>query len=102
MSASRPAMPTGPLICAIFAALIASTAVFPASAKEHRSREVTQEFQREHPCPSTGSRRGRCPGCVRDHIVPIACGGPDAVANMQWQTVAAAKANDRWERRGCR
>jgi hypothetical protein len=36
------------------------------------------------------------------HIVPFACGGADAVWNMQWQTVAAAKAKDRSERRGCR
>jgi hypothetical protein len=42
------------------------------------------------------------PGYISDHIVPLACGGPDAVANMQRQTVAAAKAKDRWERRGCR
>ena len=43
-----------------------------------------------------------CPGYVKDHIVPLACGGPDAVANLQWQTVAAGKAKDKWERRGCR
>lgn len=28
-----------------------------ASAREYRSREVTREFQREHPCPSTGRTR---------------------------------------------
>jgi hypothetical protein len=33
--------------------------------------------------------------------VPLACGGPDAVTNMQWQTVAAARAKDRVERRSC-
>jgi hypothetical protein len=73
-----------------------------ASAREHRSREVTREFQRGHPCPSTRSATGRCPGYVKDHVRPLACGGPDAVANMQWQTVAAAKAKDRWELRACR
>jgi hypothetical protein len=26
-----------------------------------------------------------------------ACGGPDAVSNMQWQTIAEAKTKDRWE-----
>ena len=71
------------------------------SAKEHRSREVTREFQREHPCPSTGRTSGACPGYRRDHIKALACGGPDAVSNLQWQTVAAAKAKDRWERRAC-
>lgn len=95
-------MLTGPLIPALLVALIGSAALPPAVAKEHRSREVTREFQREHPCPSTGARSGRSPGYIRDHIVPLACHGPDAVANMQWQTVAAAKAKDGWERRGCR
>jgi hypothetical protein len=72
-----------------------------ASASEHRSRAVAREFQEIHPCPSTGLTSGACPGYVRDHIVPLACGGPDAVDNMQWQTIHAAKAKDRWERRAC-
>jgi hypothetical protein len=25
----------------------------------------------------------------------------DSISNLQWQTVAAAKAKDRWERKGC-
>jgi hypothetical protein len=54
-----------------------------ASASEHRSRAVTREFQREHPCPSTEERGGACLGYIRDHVVPLACGGPDAVENMQ-------------------
>jgi hypothetical protein len=45
--------------------------------------------------------RGACPGYRKDHVLPLACGGPDAVSNMQWQTVAAAKAKDRWELRAC-
>jgi hypothetical protein len=73
----------------------------PVLAKEHRSREVTREFQREHPCPSTGGTTGRCPGYIRDHVRPLACGGADAAFNLQWQTVAAAKAKDRWERKRC-
>jgi hypothetical protein len=79
---------------------IALTAA-PLSAKEYRSREVTREFQREHPCPSTGRTVGACPGYRKDHVIPLACGGPDAVSNLQWQTVAAAKAKDRWEMRTC-
>ena len=84
--------------------IIAGVVVFPAapiSAKEQRSRAVTREFQREHPCPSTGKTSGACPGYRKDHIVPLGCRGPDAVSNLQWQTVAAAKAQDRWELRGC-
>jgi hypothetical protein len=73
----------------------------PLSAREYRSREVAREFQREHPCPSTGLTTGACPGYRKDHVKPLACGGPDAVSNMQWQTIAAARAKDRWERRGC-
>jgi hypothetical protein len=26
--------------------------------------------------------------------VPLACGGPDTVANLQWQTIRDAKAKD--------
>jgi hypothetical protein len=33
---------------------LALAAASPLVAKEYRSREVTREFQREHPCPSTG------------------------------------------------
>jgi hypothetical protein len=62
-----------------------------------RSREVTREFQREHPCPSTGKRTGACPGYIKDHVVALCKGGPDAASNLQWQTVADAKAKDKWE-----
>src|SRR3974377_989094 len=78
----------------VFAALAYLPLPSVASAKEHRSREVTREVQREHPCPSTGRTSGACPGYRKDHIKPLACGGPDAVWNLQWQTVAAAKAKD--------
>ena len=78
--------------------VIAATA---PSAREYRSREATREFQREHPCSSTGLTTGACPGYRKDHIRPLACGGPDAVWNLQWQTIRHAKAKDRWERRGC-
>jgi hypothetical protein len=81
--------------------IIVGVASSPLAAKEHRSREVTREFQHEHPCPSTGKTGGACPGYRKDHVLPLACGGPDAVSNLQWQTVAAAKARDRWERKGC-
>jgi hypothetical protein len=50
---------------------------------------------------STGKTRGACPGYRKDHIKPLACGGPDAVWNLQWQTIAAARAKDRWELRAC-
>ena len=66
-----------------------------------RSSTAKTDFKREHPCPATGARSGACGGYVIDHIVPLACGGADAVANMQWQTIADARAKDRWERSSC-
>jgi hypothetical protein len=34
-------------------------------------------------------------------MIPLACGGPDAVWNLQWQTIRDAKAKDRWELGAC-
>jgi hypothetical protein len=66
-----------------------------------RSTAARNAFKRSHPCPSTAMPRGACPGYVIDHIYPLECGGADAPFNMQWQTIAAGKAKDRWER-SCR
>jgi hypothetical protein len=87
----------GVLICGFSPDVLPSS----ASAEEHRSSAVAREFQREHPCPSTGQASGPCPGYIKDHIKPLACGGPDDPANMQWQTIAAAKAKDEWELKDC-
>ena len=72
-----------------------------ASARGQRSASVKREFQLTHPCPATGLTSGACPGWVKDHIVPLACGGPDAPSNMQWQTIREARAKDKWEAKGC-
>jgi Domain of unknown function (DUF4429) len=69
---------------AIVAVVIALAIELQLCAKEYRLREVTREFQREHPCPSTGKSSGACRGYPRDHIVPLTCGGLDDVSNMQW------------------
>jgi len=93
-------MPRALLICATLAVYI----VLPisASAKEHLSTFVRREFQLTHPCPSTGLTRDRCPGFVKDYIMPLGCGGPDAVSNMQWLTIRDAKAKkDKLEKSGC-
>src|SRR5262245_49034826 len=68
------------------------------AGREHikRSEAAKHDFMRQ-----TGYPHGR-PGYVVDHIVPLACGGADVPSNMQWQTVAEAKAKDRVERTGCR
>lgn len=50
-----------------------------------RSRAVIREFQR-----MTGFSNGR-DGWVVDYIVPLSCGGKDALANLQWQMVEEAK-----------
>lgn len=61
-----------------------------------RSATAKQSFMK-----STGYPKGR-PGYVVDHKIPLACGGADSPSNMQWQTVAEAKAKDKVERKGCR
>jgi hypothetical protein len=60
-----------------------------------RSASARREFERE-----TGHPHGWA-GHVIDHVVPLACWGPDAPSNMQWQTRADARAKDQWETRGC-
>lgn len=72
-----------------------------ASAEFHRSQKAKTSFKYSHPCPATGRSKGTCPGFTIDHIKPLACGGLDDPANMQWQTKTEAKAKDKWERRGC-
>ena len=66
-----------------------------------RSSTAKAHFEDSHPCPSTRITAGSCPGYVVDHIKPLACGGRDEPANMQWQSAAEAKAKDRVERIGC-
>ena len=73
-----------------------------AEARIKRSRSAKMAFKQQHPCPANGARKGPCKGYVIDHIIPLACHGADAPSNMQWQTVADAKAKDKWERKGCR
>jgi len=71
-------------------------------AAPYRSSSVAAAFQRQVPCPATGKREGACPGWVKDHKIPLCAGGADHPSNMQWQTIEAAKAKDREERRQCR
>ncbi len=70
-----------------------STCARNSHGRIHGRAKARQEFMR-----MTGHSHG-WPGHVVDHKVALECGGTDAPSNMQWQTVAAAKAKDRNERR---
>jgi hypothetical protein len=76
--------------------------VFAAAAEPQRSLKAEVIFRLAHPCPATGQSQGACTGYVIDRIIPYICGGAEDPANMQWQTIAEAKAKDKWERIGCR
>jgi hypothetical protein len=87
----------------LFAAVAALAAVQPcAAAQLDRSFKAEVLFRLANPCPATGQTYGECPGYVIDRIIPAVCGGPEEPANMQWQTLAEARAKDRWEKIGCR
>lgn len=73
-----------------------------------RRADVLRAFQKIHPCPSTGKQTGACPRWRKDHIIPLANGGCDAVSNLQWLPVELKQCSmkktglpckDRWERR---
>ena len=90
------------LRCLLFSFAISLCTPTPAEAKSTRSAAAVLAFKRANPCPSTGLRRGKCPGHVVDHIEPLCARGADRPENMQWQTVAASRVKDRAERRHCR
>lgn len=83
-------------------ALVAVLLAGEAAARQPRSAAARYGFVKIHACPATGVHRLPCPGWVIDHVVPLCAGGEDAPANMQWQTVEAAREKDREERRVCR
>jgi hypothetical protein len=61
-----------------------------------RSSAAKTQFMRE-----TGYRNGR-PGYVVAYRKSLACGGTENIDNMEWLTVAEAKAKDKAERKGCK
>jgi hypothetical protein len=62
-----------------------------------RSSTAKHQFEKSHPCPSTGRSSGACPDYVVDHKTPLKRGGADDPSNMQWQSKVAAKAKDKIE-----
>src|SRR6266853_1431181 len=53
------------------AVLLLALAPQLAIAETHRDPAQSRAFVKEHPCPSTGKTKGRCPGYVVDHIKPL-------------------------------
>jgi hypothetical protein len=64
----------------------ASSCETPLQPNQYRSASVKREFQLTHPCPVTGRTSGACPGYVKDHVVPVACG-------VSWRS------SGQWDRR---
>jgi len=87
---------------ALLIAALSISSAFAAGRATTRHPAVTREFQRQHPCPSTGKATGACRGYIKDHIIPLCAGGADSVENMQWQTTTEAKRKDVDERKMCR
>jgi hypothetical protein len=67
----------------------------PAEAFSQASAAKAQ-FMRE-----SGYRNGR-PGYVVAYRKPLACGGTDDISNLEWLTVAEAKAKAESDRKGCK
>ena len=84
--------------------MVWAATVLPLSAAEDAPRSFKAEvvFRLANPCPATGRTRGECKGYVIDRIIPAVCGGAEEPGNMQWQTIAEARAKNKWERIGCR
>jgi hypothetical protein len=85
---------------ACYAGLIAVTASQVGAVQ--RSTAERLAFVREHPCPSTGSRRGACPGWQVDHIVPLCAGGLDKPENMHWLAIDDHRFKTHVDVRECR
>ena len=82
----------------------AGEVVRDADGKTLRSTRVINAFKKQWACPSTGLHKGACPGWAIDHVIPLACGGRDAVFNMAWipdegKSCAADYCKDRYERK---
>jgi hypothetical protein len=70
----------------------------PSYAGVYRDSKQVKSFRANHACPATKKVQKTCPGYIVDHVIALDCGGRDLPSNMQYQTLAAAKAKDKWER----
>jgi len=71
-----------------------------AAGKPLGNPAVKEAFARANPCPAGGPGTV-CSGYVVDHVTPLACGGDDDAANLQWQTAAEAKRKEAWSETAC-
>lgn len=84
-------------------AAVALLLAVPASAERlKRSTSEVLAFKRHTPCPSTGERRGACPGYAVDHVRPLCAGGEDRRGNMQWITTDDHRFKTLVDARECR
>lgn len=100
------------IILALSLALAASAFADPVCRDHYgricRSKKVLSDFRKTVPCPATGQTGKRCHGYIIDHIKALSCAKTeeerarlDSVGNLQYQTIADAKAKDRIERKMC-
>ena len=69
-----------------------------------RSNKVLAAFRALYACPITKAHIGSCPGWAIDHVIPLDCGGADAVYNLQWlpdeiKSAPGPLSKDHFERR---
>lgn len=86
----------------ILALALALTLPAVTDARIQRSAAEVLAFKRHNPCPSTGQRRGACPGWQVDHTTAICAGGADRRENMQWLTIEEHRVKTRGDVRACR
>lgn len=68
-----------------------------------RSAAVLRAFVAVFPCPSSGEHSTACDEWDIDHVIPLASGGCDSQANLQWlpnaiKSCSTWSCKDRWER----
>jgi hypothetical protein len=66
-----------------------------------RSTTILKHFMEIHPCPTLYRAEGVKCGTVwiKDHVIPLDCGGCDSIINLQWLTWADWMDKSRYERK---
>ena len=82
----------------------AGVVIRDVDGKTLRSTEVIATFKAKYACPASKKHYGACPGWAIDHVIPLACGGVDAIYNMQWlpdqiKSASGIYSKDRFERK---